>query len=105
MDLQQLQDFFFWCMLINFGIYTATAIATFAFRGMLVKIQQRLFGFDEAATLNSVQSYLATISATSVVRALCDCSLCDHRCHHVRRLNDHRHLRQVPGWDLLPPHR
>lgn len=60
MDIQFLQDFFFWCMLINFGIYTATSIATIVFRGMLVKIQQRLFGFDEGTTLKSIQNYLAT---------------------------------------------
>jgi len=35
MDIQFLQDFFFWCMIVNFALYTFTAIATIAFRAML----------------------------------------------------------------------
>jgi len=27
MDIEKLQEFFFWCMLVNIGIYSFTAIA------------------------------------------------------------------------------
>ena len=59
MEINLLQDFLFWCLLINAGIYTATAVAVLVFRGMVCRIPEKLFGLDEAAVMRSVQNYLA----------------------------------------------
>jgi hypothetical protein len=54
-----LQDFLFWCLLINIGIYTATAVAVLIFRNLVCRIHESLFGLDEAAVMRSVQNCLA----------------------------------------------
>ena len=59
MDIAQLQDFFFWCMLVNTGIYALTAIAVLVFRDLVCTIHRRLFGLDEETVLKSIQMYLA----------------------------------------------
>ena len=59
MELETLQGFFFWCMVINTGIYTFTAIAVLAFRGIICWLHEKIFGFDEETTLKSVHRYLA----------------------------------------------
>ena len=51
MDIEKLQDFFFWCMLINNGIYAFTAIAVLVLRKIVLKINSRLFGLDEEAVM------------------------------------------------------
>lgn len=60
MDIEWLQRFFFWCMLVNTGIYACTAIAVFLFRGTICRIHERMFDLDEEAVLKSMQRYLAT---------------------------------------------
>ena len=60
MDIEMLERFFFWWMLINVGIYTVTAIAVVVFRDLICIIQKKLFGLDEAAVLQSAQRYLGT---------------------------------------------
>lgn len=60
MELERLQEFFLWCMIINTGIYAFTAIAVFAFRGSICWIHEKIFGFDEKTTLESVHRYLAS---------------------------------------------
>ena len=58
MSIEQLQDFFLWCMLINTGIYALTAMATLVLRDFMYKVHQRLFGMDEAEVGRSIQTYL-----------------------------------------------
>ena len=59
MDIEKLQGFFFWCMIINSGIYALTAIAILAFRDLMYKLFKKIFGFDQATVLKSFQKYLA----------------------------------------------
>ena len=59
MDIEKLQGFFFWCMIVNSGIYAFTAIAVLALRDPLCKIHQKMFGFDKETTMRSTQKYLA----------------------------------------------
>ncbi len=59
MDLNQLQDFFFWCMIINLGVYIITAVAAFSMKGFVCRVQKRLFNLDEAESLKYMQSYFA----------------------------------------------
>lgn len=60
MNIELLQDFFFWCMLVNTGIYAFTAIAVLLLRDVICKIHKKMFDLDEQTILASMQHYLAT---------------------------------------------
>ena len=59
MDIEKLQEFFLWCMLVNFGIYALTAILILVFHDTVLKMQRKLFRLDEATVSKSVYMYLA----------------------------------------------
>ena len=59
MDVEKLQEFFFWCMLVNFGIYTFTAIMILVFHDTILKDQRKMFLLDEKTVSKSVYMYLA----------------------------------------------
>jgi len=54
-----MEGFFFWCMLVNVGIYAFTAAAVLVLRDFICKIHKKMFGFDEETALKSIQRYLA----------------------------------------------
>jgi len=58
MTAEMAKDFFFWCMIINSGVYVVTALATMFIRNFVVSVHARMFGMDQQATLHSVQRYL-----------------------------------------------
>ena len=60
MNIDILERFFFWCMLINVGIYTLTAVAVVVFRDFVCTIQKKLFDLDKVTVLQSAQKYLGT---------------------------------------------
>ncbi|MCK5386713.1 MAG: hypothetical protein KAJ39_05985 [Gammaproteobacteria bacterium] len=60
MNIELLQVFFFWCMLVNIGIYAFTAVAVLLLRDVICKIHKKMFDMDEQTFLASVQHYLAT---------------------------------------------
>ncbi len=59
-DIEKLQEFFFWCMLVNIGIYAFTAITVLMFRDLFCKIQRKMFGLNEETVCKSINMYLAT---------------------------------------------
>ena len=59
MDIETLQEFFFWCMLVNTGIYAVTAIAVLLLRDVICKIHKKMFGLDEETVCKSMHMYLA----------------------------------------------
>ena len=59
MDIEKLQEFFFWCMLVNLGIYVLTAILVLVFHGTILKIQRKMFRLDEETVSKAVYTYLA----------------------------------------------
>jgi len=59
MDIEIIQDFFFWCMLINTGIYVLTVIAVMAFRNIIYKVHLKMFRLDEKTTSESLHRYIA----------------------------------------------
>ena len=59
MDLELLENFFFWCMLINSGVYVFTVVALFSVRGFVYRIHSKLFNMDREAVDKSTQKYLA----------------------------------------------
>ena len=67
MDIEKLQEFFFWCMLVNTGIYALTAcwFVTVKASGMLFVLS--LFGLDEESVSKSVQRYLVNYKLLIIV--------------------------------------
>jgi hypothetical protein len=59
MDMEKLQAFFLWCMLVNFGIYALTAIAVLLLRDFICKMQARMFGLSEEAVRRAIFAYIA----------------------------------------------
>ncbi len=58
MDLQTLERFFFWSLVVNAGIYTVTAIVVVMLKGFVYKVHEKLFGLDEDAVAKAVVNYL-----------------------------------------------
>ena len=59
MNLELLEKFFLWCMLVNTAVYAFTAIALFAMRDFVYNIHNKLFNMDREAVDKSTQKYLA----------------------------------------------
>ena len=59
MDIEILQEFFFWCMLVNCGIYTFTVIMVWVFHDAVIKMQRKMFRLDEETVSKAVYTYLA----------------------------------------------
>ena len=58
MGMEKLQEFFFWCMLLNVGIYTLTALSVLVLRDFVCKMLCKMFRIDEEAVRKSIQMYL-----------------------------------------------
>ena len=58
MDIETLKTFLFWCLIINFGIYSLTAIAVLVFRKFVYSIQRNIFKIDDETVGASIQRYL-----------------------------------------------
>jgi uncharacterized protein DUF6868 len=67
MDIKVLQDLFFWCMLVNIGIYTFTAISVLLIRDITVNIHVKLFGIDKETVKKSIYMYLAAYKLLIIV--------------------------------------
>ena len=59
MDTEILERFFFWCMLVNTGIYAFTAIMVLVLRDLVCKIHGKMFGLNEETVCKSIHMYLA----------------------------------------------
>ena len=57
MDIETLQAFLFWCLLVNTGIYALTAIAVLLLRDVVCKIHKKIFGLDEETVSKSIHTY------------------------------------------------
>ncbi len=60
MDIETLGRFFFWCMLINSGVYAVTALAVLVLRDFVCRVNMKMFSLDEQTVPESIQRYLAT---------------------------------------------
>jgi len=58
MDIDKLQDFFLWCMIINVGIYLLVVVALTSMRDFYVKILKKSFGLDEETIRNGMYTYV-----------------------------------------------
>ena len=59
MNIDLLQDFFFWSMIINSAIYVISALATMFLRGFMCAVMKKVFDYDKEDSLKAVQRYLA----------------------------------------------
>ena len=59
MNIQLLQDFFFWSMIINSAIYIVTALATMFLRAFVCGLMKKIFDFEKEESLKALQRYLA----------------------------------------------
>ncbi len=59
MNIDLLQDFFFYSMVINFGIYSFTAIAILVLPNFIYNLLNKIFGLDRKSVLESIYKYLA----------------------------------------------
>ena len=77
MGMEKLQEFFFWCMLLNVGIYTLTAISVLVLRDFVCKMLCKMFRIDEEAVRKSIQMYLGCLQVINYRFQLCamDCSI------------------------------
>ncbi|RLF42692.1 MAG: hypothetical protein DRN17_07420 [Thermoplasmata archaeon] len=60
MNIETLQEFLFWCMIINIGIYSFTALAVMVLPNFIYKILNKIFGLDRESFLKSIYAYLAS---------------------------------------------
>lgn len=60
MDLAQLQELFFWGLIINIAICCLQLVLCLGFRKSLIKTQGKWFGLDEEATNKAVYAYFGS---------------------------------------------
>ncbi len=58
MGMEKLQEFFFWCMVLNIGIYTFTALSVLVLRDFVGRLLGKMFRIDEESVGKSIQMYL-----------------------------------------------
>lgn len=59
MDLAQLEQFLFWCLMMNLLIYSVTALAVIFMRGFVCKVQYKIFQISDTESMVTLQRYLA----------------------------------------------
>ncbi len=67
MDTERLQEFLLWCLLLNMGIYTFTAIASVVLRDFMSRIHEKLFGLGEETVQKTIYTYLAAYKLLIIV--------------------------------------
>ncbi len=67
MDLEKLQEFLFWCLLLNIAIYTLTALTTLLLRNFMSGIHQKLFGLSQETVQKAFYTYLAAYKLLIIV--------------------------------------
>jgi hypothetical protein len=67
MDIEQLQEFLFWCLVLNVVIYTFTALATLLMRNFMSSIHEKLFGLSQEAVHKAFYTYLAAYKLMIIV--------------------------------------
>ncbi len=59
MTYSNLQEFFFWSMIINICVYLITSISIVAFRAFVVKVHKWAFNMEEKSVVVAMYKYLA----------------------------------------------
>lgn len=56
-DLEKLQEFFLWSLLINLAIYIISIILVLSLRSLVCKMHGKLFGLDEDVIKKALYGY------------------------------------------------
>lgn len=67
MSIENLQNFFFWCLIINCIIYLISVIAVLFMRDFLCNMHEKLFALEKATVLKALYAYLATYKLLLIV--------------------------------------
>ena len=67
MDLDRLQDFLFWSLLLNVGIYLISLVGVLSLRRFMWKIHAKLFGVNEETANKVIYQYLAIYKLLLIV--------------------------------------
>lgn len=59
MNIEVIEEFLFWCMIINMGIYTFSTLVILALRDFIYKIHMMLFKINQDTVHETVYAYLA----------------------------------------------
>ena len=67
MDLDRLQDFLLWSLLVNAGIYLISLVGVLSLRRFMCKIHAKLFGVNEETVNKVIYQYLAIYKLLLIV--------------------------------------
>ena len=68
-SLETLTAFFGWLTIVNLGVYALTAIMIMLFRGLMVRMNARLFGLSEERIMTSVFEWVARFKLAIILFA------------------------------------
>lgn len=67
MDTDKLQEFLFWCLIVNIVVYSFTAIATMLLRDFMSRMHEKLFGLSSETVHKAFYTYLAAYKLLIIV--------------------------------------
>ncbi len=67
MDLDRLQDFLLWSLLVNAGIYLISLVGVLSLRRFMRQIHAKLFGVSEETANKVIYQYLAIYKLLLIV--------------------------------------
>lgn len=67
MDIERLQDFLLWSLLVNAGIYIISLLGVLSLRRFMCKIHAKLFGVSEETANTVMYQYLAIYKLLLIV--------------------------------------
>jgi len=67
MNIEKLQEFLFWCLLLNVAIYSVTALASVRLRDFMSRIHEKLFGLRQSTVHKAFYAYLAAYKLLIIV--------------------------------------
>ncbi len=59
MDIDKLQDFLLWSLIVNIGIYLLVVVALLAMRDFHIRMLEKVFGLDEKTIQKGMYTYVA----------------------------------------------
>ena len=67
MNIEQLYEFFFWCMIVNFAFYIITVGYAFFMKDFFCLMMFKLFDTDRRESLNMLVKYIASYKLLIIV--------------------------------------
>ena len=67
MNLEALESFFFWWLMVDLGFYLVTVVALLAFRRLAIRMQSKMMGVDERTALAVTYAYIGAFKLLIIV--------------------------------------